>query len=482
MASPGSSIRSAARATSSAYKRLPIRWRLAGGSAALTLVILLGFATIVGVLTTRRIQSDFNQQVADAADQLRQADRRSTWSSPRTAAASCATTGRTSRPTPAPQHAVIRVVTGDNDGRSTSSPNAPYLSPAARRPRSSSPATGSSRAAVRVDQPLRRHSLRPVRAPALRRPGDREPRAASSSASACSAAPRSRCSPASRPRAARWRPIAELTETARTIERTRDPSRRIPLPGGRGRGRRARAHARGDAPRARPVARRDRGDAGAPARVRRRRLARAAHAADLRARQPRAARGGARGRAARGRRLRPALLAADAPARRRPAAARARRRGPHHAATSRSTSPAWSPRPRASSSRSPTATTSPSTPRRARRSPARATSSTGSRSTCSRTRCATPIRAPRSRRRSSASTARSCCRSRTTARASRRSSTTRSSSASSAAPATASGSSGLGLAIVRAVAESHHGNVTLEDPLDGRGARFVVRFPAQTQA
>ena len=44
-----------------------------------------------------------------------------------------------------------------------------------------------------------------------------------------------------------------------------------------------------------------------------------------------------------------------------------------------------------------------------------------------------------------------------------------------------SGSSGLGLAIVRAVAESHHGNVTLEDPLDGRGARFVVRFPAETQ-
>ena len=42
-----------------------------------------------------------------------------------------------------------------------------------------------------------------------------------------------------------------------------------------------------------------------------------------------------------------------------------------------------------------------------------------------------------------------------------------------------SGSSGLGLAIVRAVAESHHGTVTLEDPLDGRGARFVVRFPAR---
>src|SRR5690349_22796341 len=70
VASLGSSIRSAARATSSAYKRLPIRWRLAGGSAALTLVILLGFAVIVGVLTTRRIQADFYQQVAEAADQL----------------------------------------------------------------------------------------------------------------------------------------------------------------------------------------------------------------------------------------------------------------------------------------------------------------------------------------------------------------------------------------------------------------------------
>jgi signal transduction histidine kinase len=40
------------------------------------------------------------------------------------------------------------------------------------------------------------------------------------------------------------------------------------------------------------------------------------------------------------------------------------------------------------------------------------------------------------------------------------------------------GSSGLGLSIVRAVAESHEGSVVLEEPLDGRGARFVVRLPA----
>ena len=72
MASLGSYTRSAARATSSAYRRLPIRWRLAGGSAALTLVILCGFAAIVGVLTTRRIHEDFDAQVAAAADDLSQ--------------------------------------------------------------------------------------------------------------------------------------------------------------------------------------------------------------------------------------------------------------------------------------------------------------------------------------------------------------------------------------------------------------------------
>jgi two-component system OmpR family sensor kinase len=70
VASLDSSIRSAARATSSAYRRLPIRWRLAGGSAALTLIILCGFAVIVGVLTTRQIHEDFHDEVARSADKL----------------------------------------------------------------------------------------------------------------------------------------------------------------------------------------------------------------------------------------------------------------------------------------------------------------------------------------------------------------------------------------------------------------------------
>ena len=73
---------------------------------------------------------------------------------------------------------------------------------------------------------------------------------------------------------------------------------------------------------------RNRGQRCRAARVRRRRLARAADAADLGAGQPRAARGVPRRRAARGRGLRPAFVATDAPAGRRPAAARARRRRP----------------------------------------------------------------------------------------------------------------------------------------------------------
>ena len=63
-----SSIRSAAQATFSAPRQIPIRWRLAGGSALLTLVILCGFAGAVGGLTTQRLHQDFAREVRDAAD------------------------------------------------------------------------------------------------------------------------------------------------------------------------------------------------------------------------------------------------------------------------------------------------------------------------------------------------------------------------------------------------------------------------------
>jgi two-component system, OmpR family, sensor kinase len=68
--SPGSYIRSAARATFSAYRSIPIRWRLAGGSAMLTCVILASFAALVGVLTDRQLRGQFNDEVHSNSDQL----------------------------------------------------------------------------------------------------------------------------------------------------------------------------------------------------------------------------------------------------------------------------------------------------------------------------------------------------------------------------------------------------------------------------
>ena len=227
MANPGSSIRSAARATSSAYRRLPIRWRLAGGSAALTLVILLGFATIVGVLTTRRIQSDFNRQVEEAADQLakqtdirvgldKNGDRQFRYRGPNLEAYAAA------------QSAVIRVVTEDNEVIK-SSPDAPYLAPpllptsefagylVESRPIQVEPFGG-----VGFVQYARR--LSDVQATANRVRFFIGLGVLGGTALALLAG----IATARRAMA----PIAELTEAARTIERTRDPSRRIPHPEG----------------------------------------------------------------------------------------------------------------------------------------------------------------------------------------------------------------------------------------------------------
>jgi signal transduction histidine kinase len=48
----------------------PVRWRLAAVSAALTLVILLGFSAVVGRLTSDKLESDFRDEVSGAADRL----------------------------------------------------------------------------------------------------------------------------------------------------------------------------------------------------------------------------------------------------------------------------------------------------------------------------------------------------------------------------------------------------------------------------
>jgi signal transduction histidine kinase len=51
--------------------RWPVRWRLAGVSAGLTLLILVGFALVVGRLATERVKDDFHQELLSVASQLR---------------------------------------------------------------------------------------------------------------------------------------------------------------------------------------------------------------------------------------------------------------------------------------------------------------------------------------------------------------------------------------------------------------------------
>jgi two-component system OmpR family sensor kinase len=53
-----------------AFDRLPIRTRLAGVSALLTFTILCGFALIVGSLTVHRIRTNFDREVAVSGDNL----------------------------------------------------------------------------------------------------------------------------------------------------------------------------------------------------------------------------------------------------------------------------------------------------------------------------------------------------------------------------------------------------------------------------
>jgi two-component system OmpR family sensor kinase len=55
----------------SPFRRWPVRWRLAGVSAALTLVILVVFALVVGQLATSRIKDDFHQELLSVGSQVR---------------------------------------------------------------------------------------------------------------------------------------------------------------------------------------------------------------------------------------------------------------------------------------------------------------------------------------------------------------------------------------------------------------------------
>ena len=52
------------------FRRWPVRWRLTLVSASLTFVILLVFGAVVGNLTAQRVRSDFNRDLEEAATRL----------------------------------------------------------------------------------------------------------------------------------------------------------------------------------------------------------------------------------------------------------------------------------------------------------------------------------------------------------------------------------------------------------------------------
>jgi signal transduction histidine kinase len=233
VASPVSSIRSAARGTYSAYKRQPIRWRLAGGSAALTLVILLGFAVIVGTLTTQAIYTDFNREVASAADRL-QSDLYYQYSENNSR-------GEPQYRYPAKidldviagsNNAAIRVVTGSGAPFGTAqSRNAPNFGP----PRAESSEIDGWRVETRELQLTSRIPEYDIRVFAQYGRRISDVRATANRVKLFlglgvlgGAALALLAGLATARRA--MEPIAELTDAAREIERTRDPARNIPRP------------------------------------------------------------------------------------------------------------------------------------------------------------------------------------------------------------------------------------------------------------
>jgi HAMP domain-containing protein len=324
--------RRAVERLSASFDRLPIRVRLAGVSALLTFVILCGFAVAIGSLTVHRIRSDFNREVAtppaaalaaehqsqphDAADR-RRSTRRSRTSPTRVRsrrdqdphARRCVVTETAKRPRTRRPLAP----TGDIDGyRVLSRPGGRgRRHRRADRPWSSSTAARRDTEATvtRVELFLLLGVLAGTGLALL---------------AGMTIARRAMA------------PIAQLTATAAEIARTRDPSRGVPQSEADDEVAELARTLEGmlrelDAARGRPRR------CSPPAPVRRRRLARAAHAADERARQPRAARRIAARRSGRGGALGPALLAAHAPAGRRPAAAGAHRRRARGPRASRAT-------------------------------------------------------------------------------------------------------------------------------------------------
>jgi two-component system OmpR family sensor kinase len=138
-------------------EHIPIRWRLAVVSAALTFVILAGFAVVIGQVTASRVRSDFNNQVAAAVDDL--SDRFSFHIDDR---GNVDLDGPPLNLYAAPNDAVIRVLQRDGRllDRTTHAPNFGILLGRTAE-------TGGFRVETRVRTVPVRHTRRPVAVPLI---------------------------------------------------------------------------------------------------------------------------------------------------------------------------------------------------------------------------------------------------------------------------------------------------------------------------
>jgi signal transduction histidine kinase len=196
----------------------------------LTLVILCGFATIVGVLTQRRIYSDFDTQVSTAADELSRSLRLRLTPSGLACETSLICPIRNLDDYARPQNAAVRIVTLDGQPQKQST-GAPDLGP----PRSGRadfegyrietrplPVSGIEFGRVYVQYARRLSDVRETVARVRLFLGLGVLAGAALALLAGLATARRAMSP-----------IAELTKAARRIERTGDPSLQMPKPAAR---------------------------------------------------------------------------------------------------------------------------------------------------------------------------------------------------------------------------------------------------------
>ncbi|HEY2182050.1 MAG TPA: HAMP domain-containing sensor histidine kinase [Solirubrobacteraceae bacterium] len=216
--------------TSAAFDRLPIRTRLASVSALLTFVILCAFAMAIGSFTVHRIRSDFNREVGDTINQLatqlnitvtQNGERRTVTISPPLAAYAA----------PA-DHAILRIFTLGGTTIAKEPSNAASLGSPSSTPRTVHGYRVISRVGV-VRAAANNEPIGQVVIQYGRKISDTESTVArvelflllgvlAGTALALLAG----MAIARRAMA----PIAELTSTAATIARTRDPSRKVPQP------------------------------------------------------------------------------------------------------------------------------------------------------------------------------------------------------------------------------------------------------------